>query len=840
MSVGWPADLFDGAPVLFQDPVWLWGLLLAPLLVLLLPKGLPWQERARNLASLMVRILGISALILAVSRPEQVRRIPDLSLTLALDSSASMSPARIQDVRALAQRYLDQSGEVPLQIVEPGPRSPAQGSDLSALIAQAAAQAPPARSRRVLLLTDGADTVEQAQGTQALAAAALAGAAGVQLYPLPPGTDGSNAGILELRLPVEVRAKRQVSGVIQVHATAAQSRTLTLMAGEVELGSWSLELVRGTQEIPIEFQAPGRGQYKLELSLNQADSWPQDDTRGGWLIAVGQGPLYVQGVHAQTVADALQAQGLSARAIEALPKSLDREATLLVLGPDVARWRKGEGERLAEFVRQGGNLVLGGGAAGLGSDNPELDSFERALPLTFPDKRKRQPPPLAVVYVVDRSDSMGRERKLSLAVAAVDASVELMSPEARVGVIAFADTSEWIVPLTRARNKDAIVAAVSALSVGGGTEIYGALEEAWLALQATDASLKHIILLTDGRGSSRYEQNSDLIERIARSQITVSTVALSSEAAKDELAKVAAAGGGRAYYTETFADVPRIFVDETLNLLRRNVKEQDTAVRAIPGSRLAGSVDWGTVPTLHGHNPAKPKAAADLGLVLGDRSRPLLASWRHGRGSSTVFASELGGGWTAEWLSWAPHRRWLGELIRAVRERPEPAISSKLSVEAQADQARVWLHAQDAMGAPRGGLKLGVEVLGSSEKSVASFVALVEEVPGLYSALVPWDGALLLQVDLPSARGTPGSTHFAQAAPPLPAELAGRLQDLPLLERLAAASGGVMLPSQAQLLEEGVLEREERREHWPWLILLGVLSVVLDLMIRRVRRPELG
>ena len=142
MTMGWPADLFDGAPVLFQDPVWLWGLLLAPLLVLVLPKGLPWSERTRNLASLMVRILGISALVLAVSRPEQVRRVPDLSLTVALDSSASMSPARIQDVRALAQRYLDQAAELPLQIVEPAPRSLDQGSDLSALIAQADQRAP--------------------------------------------------------------------------------------------------------------------------------------------------------------------------------------------------------------------------------------------------------------------------------------------------------------------------------------------------------------------------------------------------------------------------------------------------------------------------------------------------------------------------------------------------------------------------------------------------------------------------------------------------------------------------------------------------------------------------
>ena len=50
----------------------------------------------------------------------------------------------------------------------------------------------------------------------------------------------------------------------------------------------------------------------------------------------------------------------------------------------------------------------------------------------------------------------------------------------------------------------------------------------------------------------------------------------------------------------------------------------------------------------------------------------------------------------------------------------------------------------------------------------------------------------------------------------------------------------MMLSSQADLVIDGALERQERRAHWPWLVLLGVLTVVLDLAIPCVRGPGLG
>ncbi|MED5374856.1 MAG: VWA domain-containing protein [Myxococcota bacterium] len=828
-----PGELLSGSPILFHEPQWLWGLLLPPLLVLLLPRGVPAVERVRNFLGLGLRILLLWAVVLAVARPYQVKRLPDLSLTVVQDGSESMSAGRVSELQALAQRYVDQA-QVPVRSVVTSPRDASAGTDLTALIAQGVGAAPPARSRRLLLLTDGADTVAEAGGNAVIQAAAMAGAAGVRIYPLAPAEDNRNLGIHGLQWPVEVRRGETVQAVVHLYASAPGPTAFTLRAGEDTLATFSGDIAAGTTEIPLEFRMLEAGDFKLELSLDAADAYPQDDRRQGWIRVRAPGPVLVSGPHAETLRGLLRSQGLPARKVEGLPKSLPANATLLYLGPDMARWRKGEGDRLAQFVLDGGDLILGGGPSGLGGDDPSLERFKRAMPVEFPNKRKRQPPPLAVVYVVDRSDSMGRENKLSLAVAAVEASVEMLSPEARVGVVAFADRPQWVVPLTRARNQAAIVDAVAGLGVAGGTEIYPALEEAWMALQATDATLKHIILLTDGRGTSRFEQNSDLVAKIAASQVSVSTVALSAEAARDELEKVAAAGGGRAWYTERFSDVPKIFIDETLNLLRKNAKQEDTAVRAIPGSRLVGSVDWSGAPQLAGHNPSKPKAAADLGLVLGDRSKPLLASWRYGRGSATVFASELGGGWSASWSEWGPQARWLGELVRAVRERPEALQGSRIELVPSAQGLGVLVRAEDAMGQPRAGLQLQAVVHGSAQTTQP----LVEEVPGLYRGRIPWDGALMVQVQVPSGPGTPTQELLGQAAPPVPQELSGRILDMALLERIAQASGGQVLPSVQALLHDDIRERQEQREHWPWLLVAAVVLLLGEIGLRRLRLPE--
>lgn len=822
-----PTELWT-EPLEILDPIFLWLLVLPPLLVVFLPKVGAFEDRARNLGSLMVRIVALWALVLAASRPVTLRDVPDLSIVVAVDASASMSEARLADVRALAEGYL-KGRDVPVEWVEV---QSADATDLAALVDLAVAAAPAAESRRVLLLSDGADTRAQAGVERVVAGAALAGARGVQVHPVPPGVADTNRGVHGLELPLEVEAHARTEALLRVHSTGGGPAHVVLSLGDDVLAEEDVELVPGTQEVSLSFRAPRAGTHRVEASIDGADPWPEDDVRAGWMVSTTDGPVLVHGGHGEVLVTSLSKQGLDARTVAEIPRTAPEGAALVLLSPDMEAWDPKLPERLQGLVRDSGvDLVLAGGPLGLGSDEEWMDPLDRTLPVVFPQKKKRQPPPLAVAYVIDRSDSMARENKLDLAVAAVAQSVEMLSPDSRVGVLTFSDSSEWIVPLTRARNKAAILDAVGTIRVSGGTEIYPALEAAFEALSATDALVRHIIILTDGRGNTRIDQHSDLMRRIAGSSVSVSTVALSAEAARDELERVAERGHGRAWYTETLEDLPKIFVEETMTLLRKNAVEEDDSVRSLPGNPLAGTQDWKSAPLLGGYNEARAKPTASLGLVLGDRSRPLLSSWRYGLGSATVFTSELGGGWGTRWVEWEGFAPWLGELVEAIRMRPETR-ELFLSAEPTEDGALVVLDVLDVLGVPREGLTPELRVRGDGGEGALEFG---EVVPGRYAAVVPWDGALLLTAVVPSSPGTPAGAVRAQIAPPVSPELSGTLLDIERLEAIAAASGGRLLPDPSTLFIEGVRDRRERRHHWLWLVALGLGAFIADVGIRRLR-----
>jgi hypothetical protein len=562
------------------------------------------------------------------------------------------------------------------------------------------------------------------------------------------------------------------------------------------------------------------------------DEWPQDDARGGWQRTVGEAEVVLWGDGAEALAPKLNKGGLKSRVSLELPTSLPEGSTLFILSPALDRWPAEQHAQVADLARVGGvDVVISGGRRGLALDEPHMEPLARALPVILPERRRREPPPLAVIYLIDRSDSMARSQKLELAISAVRSSVDMLPPEARVGVLSFSDAPVWTVPLTRAKNAAAIKEAVGALTVSGGTQIYPALEEAFTALSATDATLKHIILLTDGVGLTRYDQHLSLMSRIQGSTVTVSTIALSPEAARKELEIVATYGKGRAWYAERAQDVPQIFLDETLNVLRRNLTESDDRARPVPGSPLAGSVDWASAPLLAGWNESKARTTAELGLSLGVVTRPLLTSWRYGLGSTTVFSSELGGGWGAGWLTWASLDRWLVELVRAVRRRP-PDTMITLQLRADADAAQLTVLTTDRLGSPREGVKAEALVTGAQG---TTRLLLTEEAPGRYVAEAPWDGALWVEARIDGLEGTPASVARGQVAPPPPLELDGPLSNPALLTEIAAASGGEVLPDALGFATAGVRERVERRGVWPWLVLAALAGLVVELGLRRVR-----
>ena len=126
------------------------------------------------------------------------------------------------------------------------------------------------------------------------------------------------------------------------------------------------------------------------------------------------------------------------------------------------------------------------------------------------------PPPrrddgsIALFLVIDKSGSMDLYRsdvsKMAMAREAAIRSVEALRPNDTLGVIAFDNRVQWAIPpvkITKPGDLTDAQTAIGRIRADGGTSIYPALEEAYKAAAASDARLKHIILLTDGQSFDR-------------------------------------------------------------------------------------------------------------------------------------------------------------------------------------------------------------------------------------------------------------------------------------------------------------------------------------------------
>lgn len=125
-------------------------------------------------------------------------------------------------------------------------------------------------------------------------------------------------------------------------------------------------------------------------------------------------------------------------------------------------------------------------------------------------------PAAAEIIIVDVSGSMDRLAKLPAAKKATAVAIDCIRESVRFAVIAGADQAVQVYPdhgyLVEAtdRTKDEAKAAVARLKAGGGTAIGRWLEWTNKLFSEEPGSLKHAILLTDGRNES---ENSDQLDR---------------------------------------------------------------------------------------------------------------------------------------------------------------------------------------------------------------------------------------------------------------------------------------------------------------------------------------
>ncbi|MBC8076009.1 MAG: VWA domain-containing protein, partial [Chloroflexales bacterium] len=489
-----------------------------------------------------------------------------------------------------------------------------------------------------------------------------------------------------------------------------------------------------------------------------------------------------------------------------------------------------------EFVRSDGRgLVAVGGRNSFTLGAYKGTPLEQVLPVSAEAPPRPERPDVALLLIIDHSASMGAASgvsKMDMAKEAAALAVESLRPEDRVGVLEFDTGQNWVVPFQQAGSGlelNQIQERIGAISLGGGTNIYDALNIGLAGLARQESSVRHAVLLTDGRSFTNDLNAYQNLMNLARQQnITLSSIAIGEDSDTELLNDLAQWGGGRYYFAGTVEDIPR------LTLLESQIARSEPVVEGLFRPELALShplvrdFSPSQMPRLDGYVATTLKPDAELVLQSPEKD-PLLATWQYGLGRAVAWTAGADAPWASQWPDWDEYDRFWAQLVRYTLPEPDSG-PLQVRVTQQGDQATVRVDARGAGGAP---IDLAnTEATFTLPDGTQRAIQLRQVAPGRYEQVLalPSDGPYALSVRQEKDGSTRDAlTGFVQAPP---AEYAPQPNGQPLLEAIAQASGGQVLSGLLAPTPDDV-PAAPPQQIWPWLLLAALLLWVAEIALRR-------
>jgi hypothetical protein len=430
--------------------------------------------------------------------------------------------------------------------------------------------------------------------------------------------------------------------------------------------------------------------------------------------------------------------------------------------------------------------------------------------------------------VIDKSGSMGGE-KIELAKDAAKGAAELLGPKDQLGVIAFDGESYWISDLHSASDKGYIIDRISTIEASGGTNIYPGLTDAYDALAAATAKLKHVILLTDGH--SMPGDFEGVASDMVAARITLSTVAVGQEADQELLEQLAETGGGRYYMCDDPTSVPQIFAKETVEASKSAINELPFVPLLVRSTQVLSGLDLEAAPFLLGYVMTRPKPTSEF-ILASESGDPVLVWWRYGLGMTVAFTSDAKSQWAAEWLTWPDFGRFWAQVIRHAMRKSD-AKGVFVEVRRRGETARVIVDSVNPAGEYINEADTRMTLIRPNlDKQI---VPLSQSAPGRYEAefSAADSGAYHLELsqsqnEVPTFRQTRGLVVG------YPEELRLGEPDEDLMRRVAQVSGGRFNPTLEQIFApEGRTAKDIVRLR-PYLLTSALLLLLLDVALKRI------
>jgi Ca-activated chloride channel homolog len=832
----------------FERPIFFLLLLLLPVVWLLMRKS-PGSSRA----CLVLKGIVFIVVVIALADPWAAILVQKLAVTVLMDTSASMPRESVERGQAILRDLVKKKSGAELQLITFADSAKLQpvaakaenvtipqaldanggmATDIEGSMQLALSTFPQRGARRIVLVSDGNET----QG-HALSEAIRARERGVEVFTVPSGGTARLPVQLEsVASPQHVFSGERFTLSVGIESSRAFSGRVWITSQGQEIATTNVDFKDGDNAVDMSAHMNDPGVDLVEVHLASAGL---EQVLFSQAITVRRPRvLYVAG-----------GEGASAPLLETLkraevdvepgtsfpvdPKELNWDAVIFDNYPDHSL-PADEQDAIEKYVFTGGGLIF---IAGENNSQLAVDPktpLEKILPVSG-DPPPPPEEPTALVLVLDKSRSMDGP-KIAMVREAARASLATLRPIDKIGVIAFDETPQWVVPLTTASDVQRISGLINTIAADGGTRIYPAVDMAFEAIRTEHVTRRHIILLTDG--VSPPGNLPQLEKSAAAEHVTISTIGVGSDVDRSLLEELAREARGKSYFLDDPNKIPQVISGETRDLQASTVEERSVKVVRVRPVEFIDGIDFTHAPHLLGFAKEKAKTGSETILRL-DSGEPLLVRWQYGLGRVVTFLSDAKPRWSAEWVNWKAYGTLWPQMVRDVSHR-DRTVRAGVRPGRDEGESIVYYDVMDEAGkemtpaAGQAGSAPQVMVTAPGEAPHA--VQLEETAPGHYEARVPGNQRGLYRIVAGNSELALPEAGFYRDSE----ELKPREINAPLLTEISRVTGGRVEPTMAQLLDDKGSYVRERHPLWPYWLVLALILNFIEVAMRKGHFRRLG
>lgn len=831
--------------------------------------GLP--ER-RGAWAAFIRLMICGLLIIVLAEPRAVRTSDVVSVVYNIDVSDSVNEARNQAFDLVAgtaaqKPMTDQAGMVVFgrtAAVEYPPRETfpfekyinsqvsQDATNLEQSLALSAAMLPEEHLGRIVLVSDGTETIGQLKDI-----VDDLQARDVQVNVVPIEYDYKHEVLLErLDLPRFVKLGETYEASVVLTSLAKGKGTLVLMEGENTIARQEVEFEAGKSRysIPIKVDQPGYYEYaaRIEVSPDQ-DSRSENNSVRNYLYLDGPGRVLLvmdpqsNPAEWKPMETALRQGERQVDVLSALEFPLDPLSLMpydAVVFADVAAdsLLSNQMQAMHDAIRNLGiGFMMVGGPNSFGPGGWQGSVIADALPISMEISNKKILPKGALAIILHTCEF---PQGNSWAKRITKKAIQVLNSEDLVGALAQTmNGDEWIFELTPASKYAELVPMINNAQIGDMGTFATTMEMGLKALRDSDASSRHMIIISDGDASPPPPT---LVKAFQDAQVSVSTVAVFPHNGDVTiLEEIAKATNGRFYYPNDPNQLPSIFIKEAKTLRRSQLQIRDFVPVLTNVDPMLKEIS--DSPQLHGYVLTTPRDDPRATVVLAappteselkageTETDPILAVWRYGLGVTAAFTSDLTERWGKDWVGWDQYQKLVNQMITRIgRSRREQFLRVYTYVNGNEGVVVVEdFHPDETL------LDVTVSVSGPNGFEQSQQVRQIA--PRRYQTSMPLKGEGRYQVMLGATDGTRNETAYAGFIVSYSPEYLRFRANPIVLREIAEKTGGAELETEQSFEELSKTiygNRKPKRSSRPifdWFLMGLACLLPLDVAVRRVQ-----